>query len=76
MKELIRDIAYNKNTKNDAINRVKKDSAYTDEIKGLKRTGNRSTIINFNSDLIRLFGSDYFYKADNEQPDTKDMSDL
>ena len=55
-KELIRYIANNKITKNNAINRVKEESAL--EIKGMKRSGNGPTIINFNSDLIRLFSSD------------------
>ena len=73
MKELIRDIANNKITKNYAINRVKEESALIDEVKELKRSDNRPTKINFNSDLIQLSGSDCF---DNEQPDTTDMPNL
>ena len=42
----------------------------------MKRSGNRSTIINFNSDPIRIFGSDYFDNTNNEQTDTKNMPDL
>ena len=34
MKELIKNIASNKTTKNDAIKRVKKENAHIDEIKG------------------------------------------
>ena len=42
----------------------------------MKRSGNKSTIIHFNSNLLRTFGSDYVDNADNEQPDTTDMFDL
>ena len=45
MKKLIKDIANNKTTKNDAINILKEDSGYIEEIKNLKRKGNRSTVI-------------------------------
>ena len=41
-----------KNTKNDGINRVKEETAYIDHIKGLKRSGNRPTIIMVNNFAI------------------------
>ena len=45
MKNLLKDIANNKTTKNDAINILKENSGYIEEIKNLKRKGNRSTVI-------------------------------
>ena len=45
MKKLIKDIANSKTTKNDAINSLKEDSGYVEEIKNLKRTGKKPTII-------------------------------
>ena len=32
----------------------------------MKRSGNRPTTTNFNSDLIKMFGPDYFDKIDND----------
>ena len=72
MKELIKNITNNKITKNNTINRVKVESSYIDEIKILKGNANTTTIINFNRDLIQLFGPDYFDK----QTETTDMPDL
>ena len=76
MKELMKNIAKNKVTKNDAINRIKEESTYIDEIKSLRRNKNRTTIINFNRDLMQIFYQDYFDKADGEQPSHTDISSL
>ena len=41
------------------------------------RSDNRPIIISLYSDLVQLFGLDYFDEADdNEQPNTTDMPDL
>ena len=51
------------------------------EIRQLKRSGNRPTMINLYNDFMHIFGPDYTDKVDNktndnEQSDTTDMSDL
>ena len=84
MKKLIKDIPNSKTTKNDVINSLKEYSGYIEGIKNLKRTGNRPTIISTYTDFVKLFGPDYFDetdnktdgKADNEEIDTANMSDL
>ena len=84
MKKLIKDIANNKTTKDDAVNSLKEESGYIEEIKSLERKGNRPTIISTYTNFVKPFRPDYFDKtdnkiddeADNEQLDTTDMPDL
>ena len=66
MKKLIKYIFNNKTTKDDAINSLKEDSGYIEEIKHLKGKGNRSTIISTYTDFVKSFGPDYFNEADNK----------
>ena len=54
MKRLIKDIANNTTTKDNAINSLKEDSDYIEEIKKLKRNGNRSTIISTYTDFVNF----------------------
>ena len=61
-KKLIKDIVNNKITKNNAVNKVKGKKVLIDETKRLNRNGNRSTIINFNSDLAELLVQITFMK--------------
>ena len=81
MKKLIKNIASNKTTKDDAFNSLKEDSDTMIEIRQLKRSGNRPTMINLYNDFMQIFGPDYTDKVDNktndnEQSDTTDMSDI
>ena len=84
MKRLIKDIANNTTTKDNAINSLKEDSDYIEEIKKLKRHGNRSTIISTYTDFVKLSVPDYFDKTDykasneaeNEEIDATIMPDL
>ena len=92
MKKLIKDLANNKTTKHDAINDLKEDSDYIEDIKKLKKYSNRSTIISTYTDFVKLFSPNFFEKtdnktnnktgdnannkADNEEMDTTNIPDL
>ena len=84
MKKLIKNIANNKIRKDNAINSLKEDSAYMQEIKNLNKNSNSSAIINTYTDFVKYFGPDYFDKTDdkannegdNEEIDTTYMPNL
>ena len=76
MKKLIKDIGNNKTTKNNAISSLKEDSVYIEEIKCLKRKGNRPTIISTYTDFVKLFGPDYFDETDNKTDDETDNEEI
>ena len=76
MKKLIKDTANNKATKNDAINSIKEDSGYIEEVKNLKRKSIRPTIISTYTNFVKLVGPDYFHETDNKTDDEADNEEI